>query len=76
MLTDWDHEQVQGFDRLQELWDTEYQHIDVEEKVEEWGQQLKNKLGMPITLLSAEDSKFFKHHYKSNFQNKGPMHRE
>ena len=76
MLTDWDHEQVQWFDKLQELWDTEYKDIDVYSKVEEWGRQLKTKLGMPITLLSAEDSKFFKHHYKSNFQNKGPMYRE
>jgi len=76
MLTDWDHEEVQWFDRLQELWEEEYKDINVDEKVQEWGHQLKTKLGMPITLLSAEDSKFFKHHYKSNFQNKGPMHRE
>ena len=76
MLTDWDHEQVQWFDHLEQLWNEEYKDIDPWEKAEEWGKQLKTKLGMPITLLSAEDSKFFKHHYKSNFQNKGPMYRE
>jgi len=76
MLTDWDHEQVQWFDYLEQLWNEEYKDIDPYEKAEEWGKQLKTKLGMPITLLSAEDSKFFKHHYKSNFQNKGPMYRE
>ena len=76
MLTDWDHEEVQWFDHLEQLWNTEYKDIDPYEKAEEWGKQLKTKLGMPITLLSAEDSKFFKHHYKSNFQNKGPMYRE
>lgn len=76
MLTDWDHEQVQWFDHLEQLWNEEYKDINPWEKAEEWGKQLKTKLGMPITLLSAEDSKFFKHHYKSNFQNKGPMYRE
>ena len=37
---------------------------------------LKNRLGLPITDLNTEQSKFFKNHYKANFKNKGILFRE
>jgi hypothetical protein len=37
---------------------------------------LRQRLGLPIVDMDPAESKFFKHHYKSNFKNKGPMERE
>jgi hypothetical protein len=37
---------------------------------------LRNKLNLPIVDMDPEESRFFKHHYKSVFKNKGVMERE
>jgi hypothetical protein len=37
---------------------------------------LRQRLGLHIVDMDPEESKFFKHHYKSNFVNKGIMNRE
>ena len=71
MLTDWDYKEVQNFDKLKNLWE-KFEHSPPEQLFE----QLKNRLSLPITELDAEQSKFFKHHYKSTFKNRGPMIRE
>ena len=77
MLTEWDYTDVQDFDKLQLLWDKysteEYMH---EEFTFEVDRALKTRLGLPITSMNAEQSKFFKHHYMSQFKNKGIMCRE
>jgi len=74
MLTDWDYRQVQDFDALSALWQ-EY-HIHEPEHCAELGQVLRTRLGLSIVDMDPTDSAFFKHHYRSNFQNKGPMVRE
>jgi hypothetical protein len=40
------------------------------------GNILKQKLNLPIVDMDPEESRFFKHHYKSVFRNKGVMERE
>jgi hypothetical protein len=75
MLTDWDYRDVQDFDKLAELWE-EHTRPGMMGRSEDTGATLRTKLGLQIVGLDAVRSKFFKHHYKSQFQNKGPMVRE
>jgi hypothetical protein len=74
MLQDWDYRQVQWFDALSELWqnykDHEPDHCTVV------GDELRQRLGLKIVDMDPDASVFFKHHYRCNFQNKGPMVRE
>jgi hypothetical protein len=76
----WDYRQVQDFDYLKRLWDAtmsaELQSGTVEPLLHTLGMDLKTQLGLPIVELDADQSKFFKHHYKAQFQNKGIMVRE
>jgi hypothetical protein len=74
MLRDWDHTQVQNFDALADMWATFSKH-DASASTS-LGDTLRTRLGLPIVDMSADASKFFKHHYKSNFKNSGPMVRE
>jgi len=73
----WDHRQVQDFDYLANLWN-DYVHVDnvAESHCKQLGDELRTRLGLPIVDMDPEESKFFKHHYKSNFRNKGIMTRE
>jgi hypothetical protein len=77
MLTDWDYTEVQDFTKLEELWNkystAEYVGEDFTVEVDH---ALKTRLGLPVTSLNAEQSRFFKHHYQSQFKNKGIMARE
>lgn len=74
MLEGWDHKHVQDFDTLAKLWETFKD--DGQDVCRRIGSTLRTKLGLPIVDMSSEESKFFKHHYKSQFKNKGPMSRE
>lgn len=74
MLRDWDYRQVQDFDHLRALWDT-FKN-DETGACKNLGDTLRTRLGLQIVDMTAEQSKFFKHHYKSQFQNRGPMVRE
>jgi len=77
MLTDWDQNQVQSFDYLRELWGKikhQNNYIDLEANV--LGDELRVKLSLPTSILSAEQSKFFKHHYNADKYNAGPLVRE
>ena len=76
MLTDWDYTQVQSFDALQVIWDTEVKYTDVVDEAHSYGDHLCRRLGLPIVDMDPADSRFFKHHYMSQFKNKGPMTRE
>lgn len=75
MLEGWNHHEVQDFDVLNTLWST-FQYHDPATELHHVGDALQKRLGLPITYLDAAQSAFFKKHYRSNFHNKGPMHRE
>ena len=68
MLTEWDYTEVQDFDKLENIW----KHFaDYPPKT--MTELLGNKLGLQLVNYDSAQSKFFKHHYKSNYVNKGPM---
>ena len=71
---EWDYRQVQDFDALAELW-KEFED-DTPDHCTSIGNQLRQKLSLPIVDMDPEESKFFKHHYKSVFKNRGVMERE
>ena len=75
MLTNADHIMVQDFERLRELWDT-VKDSDPRLLANRVAEELGTALDLPLAMLEAEQSKFFKHHYRSNFQNRGVMVRE
>jgi len=75
MLTDWDYREVQSFDALETLWDTE-QHVDPYEAADIHARPLATQLDLPMARLSPEQSQFFKQHYRSNWSNQGAMVRE
>jgi hypothetical protein len=75
MLQDWDYTQVQNFTALKDLWDSTYKDADTE-FCTELGNTLRTRLGLNIVDMDPADSVFFKHHYKSQFKNLGPMIRE
>ena len=74
MLSDWDHTQVQWFDSLEKIW-SECQSDDAETIARDNGKELA-RLDLDVAELDEEQSKFFKKHYRSNWQNQGPMVRE
>ena len=75
MLTNWDYLQVQNFDALHELWltvkDDQPEHVSNNIAIE-----LHTQLDLPMHMLTQEASVFFKHHYRSNWHNRGVMLRE
>lgn len=75
MLTDWDYREVQWFDTLEELWNS-LSDSDPEDISEQYAGSLQQQLDLPMTNIDAHQSRFFKHHYRSNWQNLGPMVRE
>ena len=75
MLTDWDYREVQSFDALDEIWNT-VAHTDPAELIDRYGEQLSTQLDLPMALLEAKQSSFFKHHYRSSWHNRGAMVRE
>lgn len=75
MLTNADHVMVQDFERLRELWDT-VKDSDPRLLANRIAEELGVALDLPLAMLENEQSRFFKHHYKSNWQNRGIMVRE
>ena len=75
MLTEWDHRQVQNFDALEELWSTVMDQ-DPELLSNRLAEELSAQLDLPVMTMFAEQSRFFKHHYRSNWHNQGVMARE
>jgi len=74
MLGNWDYKQVQNFDALAALWE-EFKDHGADE-CRDIGEKLRMRLSLPIVDMDADESRFFKYHYRSNFKNKGPMARE
>jgi hypothetical protein len=75
MLTQWDHTQVQDFDELTKLWHT-ITDSDPDILAGRLAEDLVNQLDLPINRLDENASSFFKHHYRSNWHNRGVMTRE
>jgi len=75
MLTEWDYRLVQSFDALEELWSTVVDQ-DPELLANRIAEDLATQLDLPMMTLFAEQSQFFKHHYRSNWHNQGVMVRE
>ena len=74
MIEGWNYRDVQDFDVLARLWESFKQ--DGADQCQSVGEILRKKLSLPIVDMDPAESKFFKHHYKSQFRNKGPMARE
>ncbi len=72
MCKDWDYRQVQDFDVLQGMWRESFPN----EIIEDTERDLRRMLDLPMDLLSPGQSKFFKYHYRSDWQNLGVMVRE
>ena len=74
MLNNWDYRDVQDFDKLVVLWEEFQDHGP--DNCTGIGNILRQKLNLPIVDMDLEESRFFKHHYKSMFKNQGVMNRE
>jgi hypothetical protein len=72
---EWDYTEVQDFNKLAELWD-KYKDTDLTIELPKLCNILKTQLGLPIVDMNGEYSSWFKHHYQSQFKNKGIMVRE
>jgi hypothetical protein len=72
MLTDWDYREVQDFDKLAELWETNKSR-DPAEIIQSYQNALYTQLDLPMCMLNNQQSRFFKHHYRSNWHNRGIM---
>jgi hypothetical protein len=75
MLTNWDHVQVQDFDALAQWWLT-VKESQPQMKSNQLGPELGTQLDLPMAILEAEQSAFFKHHYRGDWINRGIMTRE
>jgi hypothetical protein len=75
MLAEWDYRLVQSFDALEELWSTVADQ-DPELLANRVAEDLATQLDLPMMNMFAEQSKFFKHHYRGNWHNQGIMVRE
>lgn len=75
MLTGWDYRLVQDFTELEQLWQTvkDDQPRIISNRL---GPELGTQLDLPMAILEAEQSAFFKHHYRGNWHNQGVMIRE
>jgi hypothetical protein len=76
MLSDWDYTEVQDFQKLKDYWDNTVHKFEVIDFVNLYSVELTRCLDLPIIDLDEYQSKFFKHHYNSQFKNKGIMCRE
>jgi hypothetical protein len=75
MLTEWDHRQVQDFLMLEELWKT-VENSDPELLAGRMAESLVMQLDLLVNRTGEQESKFFKHHYRSNWHNQGIMIQE
>jgi hypothetical protein len=73
MLTDWDYTEVQSFDALELLWQGTVKYASVGDVVSRNQETLSTQLDLPMNTLTADQSRFFKHHYRSNWHNRGIM---
>jgi hypothetical protein len=72
MLTNWNYRQVQDFEALREIFSTIDGH-EPELVAGRVAEDLVTQLDLPINMMQTPESKFFKHHYRSNWHNRGVM---
>jgi hypothetical protein len=75
MLSTWNHRQVQWFDTLEDIWNR-IADQDPHDLIKRHADELNTQLDLPMDMFTPAASKFFKHHYKSNYTNRGPMAKE
>ncbi len=75
MLTDWNHTDVMWFDNFPVLWE-DHKNGDPLIGAEMLGDELADRLGLPMCMLSPDQSKFFKRHYNADKYNRGPLVKE
>jgi len=75
MLTPWDYREVQNFDALERLWQEAKMH-DPMDFIQDVAKLLNKQLDLPVAYLEKDQSRFFKHHYRGNWNNRGIMVRE
>lgn len=75
LLTEWNPQNVQWFDNFTVMWE-ECEMKNPTLEAHRIGEELSNKLGLPMCVLSPEQSVFFKRHYNSDKYNLGPLVRE
>jgi hypothetical protein len=75
ITSQWDYRTVQNFSALEELWNT-VKNQDPELLAGHVGEPLVEQLDLPINMIGPAESKFFKHHYRSNWHNQGIMVKE
>jgi len=71
----WDYCTVRDFSALEDLWTT-VKNQEPELLAGHVGEPLVEQLDLPVNMLGPSESKFFKHHYRSNWHNQGVMIRE
>ena len=71
----WDYREVQSFDDLEKLWAT-VKDSNPELLAGRVAEDLVTQLDLPINMMGPSESKFFKHHYRSNWHNRGVMVKE
>ncbi len=76
MLTDWNYKEVQSFTALAEIYNKQVTHNAIDFQLANYGRELNVQLTMPIVIPCEHNSAFFKHHYLSNWNNKGIMVKE
>lgn len=62
VLSDFDHTVISNYELMDELWTTIENCNPIEESIK-LSNDLKTVIGLPITMLSEDDSQFFKHVY-------------
>jgi hypothetical protein len=71
----WDYCTVRDFSALEDLWTT-VKNQEPELLAGHVGEPLVEQLDLPVNMLGPSESKFFKHHYRSNWHNQGIMIKE
>jgi hypothetical protein len=71
----WDHRVVQDFAELEKLWET-VRDSNPETVAGRVAEDLATQLNLPMAVMQAPESAFFKQHYRSNWHNQGVMVRE
>lgn len=68
MCSDWDYTQVRDFEYLTHIWNEEIEfgiENNLEEKIKYYGNELRNELGLEISELDSNGSRFFKSVYQN-----------
>ena len=71
----WNYKDVQDFAKLDAIWD-DVKHLQSLEIAELKANELSTQLALPMNMYNPNESRFFKHHYRSNWHNQSIMTRE